>query len=691
MHTTLKRSGSSGRTPVSFVLFMVSIVVLVAALLPGAAGASSVSTAPAVFIPIGDTPTVAPTGTMTPSTTTIHAKALTSHGCDATEWHFVITQVDAEANAPATIHVTWANGNSEDVPLDNFTGGTAHYRTTANLDSTVTSASAVIYSSWGGEFNLSHGPCGGSTATPTVTSSPTSTSTPTSTPTATATPPASTETPTATPTDTPTATATTPASTETPTATPTDTPTPTETRPPDPVVRTSTPTETSTATSTATKTASPTETTTVAAMPAFCNLLTATNRSPQAGQSVGFRGAAINGSGPSAIVAYKFDFGDGSNTGWVPVATWPGFATSDHAFNNPGRRQIQFFVKLADGSIKGGINTRCALLMDVKIQTPTPTATPAALACGARPPLFITGLAQSASVLNLVGLSLDSALIEVQVKGPNDAAFVTNGFTTADQYGAWSYSTTTLLQNQQYQIRAKGYGVLSENTVFYTLSGQPTLGTNALRFGAQSFSGVQDTYISALAPAVTYSLGITLSVQSQDEKDPLARFDLSGIPTNARIVMAKLGLYSLDAEPCTNMVAASYQLLRTWDAGTATWLTTTQGITWNVPGANSTIVDRLGQATYTETVRAPYTWYTWDVTSMAQSWLSDPSSNFGVIVKAWTFGGEVIHADNKLDQPAVVLQQQPLVNGIGGRRDFASSEYPVLQRRPVLYVTYVIP
>jgi hypothetical protein len=155
--------------------------------------------------------------------------------------------------------------------------------------------------------------------------------------------------------------------------------------------------------------------------------------------------------------------------------------------------------------------------------------------------------------------------------------------------------------------------------------------------------------------------------------------------------MAKLGLYSLDADPCTNMVASSYQLLRPWDNSSATWITATQNITWNVPGANHTLTDRLGQATYTETVRAPYTWYTWDVTSMVQNWVADPATNHGVIVKAWDFGAEVVSAENNFDQPNVVLNLQQLVNGLGGVRDFASSEYGVQQRRPALYITYVLP
>ncbi len=92
-------------------------------------------------------------------TQTITAKALIDHECDASEWHFVITQIEEESLAPATIFVQWGNGNSENVPLDKFTGKTAHYTTYSNLDSPVISAEAEIYGDWGGQFNLSHGPC----------------------------------------------------------------------------------------------------------------------------------------------------------------------------------------------------------------------------------------------------------------------------------------------------------------------------------------------------------------------------------------------------------------------------------------------------------------------------------------------------------------------------------------------------
>lgn len=107
----------------------------------------------------------APTGAASfTGTSVITAKALTSHGCNDTEWHFVITQT-TDAQAPAAVTVSWSSGQTAIVFLDKVTGGTAHYATTANLNSTVTGATAVIDGAWSGQFNLSHGPCAAAATT----------------------------------------------------------------------------------------------------------------------------------------------------------------------------------------------------------------------------------------------------------------------------------------------------------------------------------------------------------------------------------------------------------------------------------------------------------------------------------------------------------------------------------------------
>ena len=162
-------------------------------------------------------------------TKTIYAGAINDHGCDDTEWHFVINQIEDPVLAPGSITVSWANGASEVIQLGNVTGGVAHYSTTLNLNSPVISASAEIYEGWEGQFNLSHGPC---SYTPTNTPFPTSTSTYTVTPTNTPTNmPTSSSTPTNTPTGTLVPTST-PTSIGTTPPTETSMPTITPTRPP---------------------------------------------------------------------------------------------------------------------------------------------------------------------------------------------------------------------------------------------------------------------------------------------------------------------------------------------------------------------------------------------------------------------------------------------------------------------------
>jgi hypothetical protein len=66
---------------------------------------------------------------------------------------FVINQINDPGNAPASISVV-AGGQVYNVPLASFAGGTARYVMGLPNDARVTSASAVIYFEWSGQFTL---------------------------------------------------------------------------------------------------------------------------------------------------------------------------------------------------------------------------------------------------------------------------------------------------------------------------------------------------------------------------------------------------------------------------------------------------------------------------------------------------------------------------------------------------------
>lgn len=114
----------------------------------------------ATLLLVGLVPLLASPAASTLGEKEIRAKSLTGYACDSTEWHFVITQINAnEEDPPPSITVTWANGATADVKIGDSRSAVAHYTTKEHLDSTVTSATAEIYDSWSGQFNLSHGPC----------------------------------------------------------------------------------------------------------------------------------------------------------------------------------------------------------------------------------------------------------------------------------------------------------------------------------------------------------------------------------------------------------------------------------------------------------------------------------------------------------------------------------------------------
>ena len=84
-----------------------------------------------------------------------------SAGGSITSAHFVINQISPASNAPASIDVTWSNGDVENVPLDRVTGRVAHYTVAGSATHTaISTATADIYDGWGGQFNLSSVECG---------------------------------------------------------------------------------------------------------------------------------------------------------------------------------------------------------------------------------------------------------------------------------------------------------------------------------------------------------------------------------------------------------------------------------------------------------------------------------------------------------------------------------------------------
>jgi photosystem II stability/assembly factor-like uncharacterized protein len=153
------------------------------------------------------------------------------------------------------------------------------------------------------------------------------------------------------------------------------------------------------------------------------------------------------------------------------------------------------------------------------------------------------------------------------------------------------------------------------------------------------YSVAEDTYISKWHPAQNFNEGEEsewMKLRSRDVYAPMMQFELGVLDPSLVVDEATLGVFADWKYNSNPMTVGSYQLLRSWVPDAVTWWDRAYNDPWGAPGANDTVADpgadrpatpsdselfnRLGQ-------------YEFDVTDMAQSWVSHPQDNFGVILK----------------------------------------------------------
>ncbi|MCO5221528.1 MAG: hypothetical protein M9947_08065 [Thermomicrobiales bacterium] len=122
---------------------------------------TATATATATLAPT-ETPTATSTATVTATSTGEQTITTTDMSANcAVFWQFWITDIASEAQAPASIEITFAGGTVT-APLLSFIGSTASYRWSGNQGDTLIEASAVIYDGWDGIFANTHNFCAGS-------------------------------------------------------------------------------------------------------------------------------------------------------------------------------------------------------------------------------------------------------------------------------------------------------------------------------------------------------------------------------------------------------------------------------------------------------------------------------------------------------------------------------------------------
>lgn len=178
-----------------------------------------------------------------------------------------------------------------------------------------------------------------------------------------------------------------------------------------------------------------------------------------------------------------------------------------------------------------------------------------------------------------------------------------------------------------------------------------------LQQGLAGYAGGRDTYLSATAAEANFANAPILPLTAGGSTSLLFRFDLDSIPANAQLVRATISLRAQERSAPVRLFAELYEVTQPWDADSATWNEAQTGVAWQTPGGQ---IDEapLGR----KVLLAERLWYTLDVTSLVQRWLTGGAPNHGVLLRA--------------------TSDAPVTFGL------ASSDYTISTLRPRLNITY---
>ncbi|MGQ9585404.1 MAG: DNRLRE domain-containing protein [Anaerolineae bacterium] len=176
---------------------------------------------------------------------------------------------------------------------------------------------------------------------------------------------------------------------------------------------------------------------------------------------------------------------------------------------------------------------------------------------------------------------------------------------------------------------------------------------------------VEDTYLYQYDPTANYGAWWYMTLRASGSKRPLLRFNVSGVPSNAVVTSATLRLFATGAPdpPDRSTSASVYQVRRPWAEMQATWNNATASSTWSLGGCDG-LGDRDFTALTTVTLNPLNAQFDFDVTGAVQEWVTNPGSNYGLLL---------------------------IATGPTASYSFYTREWDLLGQRPVLIIRYYIP
>jgi hypothetical protein len=154
----------------------------------------------------------------------------------------------------------------------------------------------------------------------------------------------------------------------------------------------------------------------------------------------------------------------------------------------------------------------------------------------------------------------------------------------------------------------------------------------SLQDGLNGYQGTRDTSIRGDQATTNFGSRTKLELDGKPDQISLIRWDTTAIPAASTVTAVSL---TVNVVNTTIDGYEVYRALRAWDEMTATYLQAASGKPWEISGAAGT-TDRGGDVLGTLTgattglvtiqLNAPGI-------AMVQNWITDPSSNFGIVIQ----------------------------------------------------------
>jgi len=156
--------------------------------------------------------------------------------------------------------------------------------------------------------------------------------------------------------------------------------------------------------------------------------------------------------------------------------------------------------------------------------------------------------------------------------------------------------------------------------------------TVTLQYGADGYTGAEDTYLHQYAADTNYCTQDLLRVGYKQQYAPLLRFDLSSIPASATVQQATLQVYARGWGG-SDMTINAYRVARDVSLCQATWNRARSREDWGLPGCNDATTDRAATPESSVSTSGISRWYSLDLTDAVQSWINAGASNNGVLLR----------------------------------------------------------